>query len=317
MLKIISLSLSKPEELVRVAKALTSPVRIRILQMLNEQSLNIRELAERLDIPASTAAINVSILESSGLIMTQRQPGIHGHMKLCSRNCDAISIDVHEDRQEANNLITIPMAIGQYTDCDVQPPCGLVSAASSFNADNDPSTFYHQDRGNAQLLWFSSGYVEYRFPSTVVSSIDLLSCTLSFEACSEAPFYRADWPSDITVWINGREIGTWLCPGDFGDHRGALNPAWWSDTLTQYGHLKTWTINQHGSFIDGERCSDVLLSDLCLGDRPYITVRIGVKADSKHQGGINLFGEAFGDHAQNIRMSFEYGSVRVQEDEGN
>ncbi|MDR1663979.1 MAG: helix-turn-helix domain-containing protein [Clostridiales bacterium] len=314
MLKKISLSLTEKDALINVAKTLTSPLRVRILQMLNERSLNIHEIAEKLNIPASTAAINISILENSGLIMTRRQPGVHGHMKLCSRNCDTISINIHESTYNDHNVITVPMPIGQYTDCDVQPPCGLVSEKSSFNADDDPSVFYHQNRGSAQLLWFSRGYVEYRFPATVLSSIDLVSCSISFEACSEAPFYRADWPSDITVWINGREIGTWSCPGDFGDHRGVYNPEWWSDTLTQYGHLKHWQVNRQGSYLDGNHCSGVTLEQLELTGKPYITVRIGIKEGSPRCGGINLFGEKFGDHPQGIHMSFEYGQVKTDED---
>lgn len=49
----------------------------------------------------------------------------------------------------------------------------------------------------------------------------------AIEICSEAPNHKDDWPSDITVWINNHEVGTWTSPSDFGGERGVLTPAWW------------------------------------------------------------------------------------------
>lgn len=69
----------------------------------------------------------------------------------------------------------------------------------------------------------------------------------------EPPHYNNDWHSDITVWINNQEIGTWTVPGDFGDKRGKLNPDWWNADQTQYGLLKIWTIND--TFIEGKKIS--------------------------------------------------------------
>ncbi|MEI3204121.1 MAG: hypothetical protein V8S73_05705 [Lachnospiraceae bacterium] len=36
------------------------------------------------------------------------------------------------------------------------------------------------------------------------------------EICSEAPGYKEDWKSDLTLWVNDVEVGTWTCPGDLG-----------------------------------------------------------------------------------------------------
>jgi predicted transcriptional regulator len=54
-----------------------------------------------------------------------------------------------------------------------------------------------------------------RPPEAVADSLHL-----SLEICSEAPLHHENWPSDITVWLNGVEIGAWTSPGDFGDVRG-------------------------------------------------------------------------------------------------
>ncbi|WP_231888090.1 hypothetical protein [Paenibacillus glucanolyticus] len=37
--------------------------------------------------------------------------------------------------------------------------------------------------------------------------------------------------------------------------------------------------------VDKEKCSDVTLRDLHLEEKPFITFRIGIKPDAKHQGG--------------------------------
>ena len=83
--KHISFSLSQIERLCQVAKALSSPLRVKMIGLLASRSMNVNELAEALSMPVSTAALNVRQLEEAGLISTEIQPGIRGAMKLCSR----------------------------------------------------------------------------------------------------------------------------------------------------------------------------------------------------------------------------------------
>ena len=68
------LTISKPDALYRIAHALASPVRIRIMQELGIHTLSVGELAQALDIPMSTAALSVKILEEAGIITTETQP---------------------------------------------------------------------------------------------------------------------------------------------------------------------------------------------------------------------------------------------------
>ena len=82
--KHISFSLSQIERLCQVAKALSSPLRVKMIGLLASRSMNVNELAEALSMPVSTAALNVRQLEEAGLISTEIQPGIRGAMKLCS-----------------------------------------------------------------------------------------------------------------------------------------------------------------------------------------------------------------------------------------
>ena len=67
----ISLSLDDPDHyqsLELLGKALSSQVRLKILYLLKHQSLNIVELAQKLQIPVSSAAFHVNLLEEAGLI---------------------------------------------------------------------------------------------------------------------------------------------------------------------------------------------------------------------------------------------------------
>ena len=133
----------------------------------------------------------------------------------------------------------------------------------------------------------------------------------SMEISSNAPLYREDWKSDISVQVNGCTLGTWVSPGDYGGRRGRLNPSWWSETASQYGLLKTWRVDGEGSTLDGEAISGTRLEDLRLSCGDYISLRVGVDAHAEHVGGMNLFGEKFGDYAQGIVMRVGYGAAQT------
>jgi len=290
-----------------VAKALASESRIEILKLLNTGSFNINEIAEKLNTPVSTTALNIKVLEEAGLIRTELQPGVRGSMKLCSRKIDVIHMNLSSpENTSLDNHFYINMPIGNYVDCHVEPTCGIVSDKSFIDTDDNPRGFYNTQRTEAQLIWFAKGYVEYRFPNGILLHANPLSVEVSLELCSEAPNYRNNWPSDITMWINGIAVGTWTSPGDLGGRRGRLNPPWWSDASTQYGLLKTWKVNSSGSYIDEMYVSPVTITQLKLKEKDYITVRIGIAEDAKNVGGVTIFGEKFGDYQQNIVMRIDY-----------
>ena len=142
------------------------------------------------------------------------------------------------------------------------------------------------------------------FPHMDMMEIDWLE--MSFEACSEAPMHRDPWKSDIAVSINGCQLGVWTCPCDCGGRRGRLTPGWWPALSTQFGFLKTWRVSREGTYLDGVRLSGVTIGDLQLGQEMFIRARIEVPADAQNVGGINLFGESFGDYPQAIVVRAGY-----------
>jgi predicted transcriptional regulator len=164
-----------------------------------------------------------------------------------------------------------------------------------------PDTFLDPDRMKAALLWFTRGHVEYQFPNNAkLGRGEIESLEVSMELSSEVPGTSADWPSDVSVWINGTEIGTWTSPGDFGDKRGVYTPSWWKLEGSQYGKLKTWRVTREGTWLDGIKLSGVSIADLELGAHHSIRLRIGIRADAEHPGGLNIFGRGFGNYDQDI-----------------
>ncbi|MDR9745718.1 ArsR/SmtB family transcription factor [Paenibacillus taichungensis] len=305
----LELSFDNPDELVTVTHALSTRSRVDILRLLISQNLNIVEIAEALKLPVSTVASNIKVLEAARLINTELLPASRGAMKVCSRNYDDIHIALNLEKAIPKGDIQVyevDMPIGHYSDCEVSPTCGMANGEGMIIREDEPASFYHPKHVGAQIMWFRKGYVEYLMPLEIPAEAVVESLELSMEICSEAPNYDHNWPSDISVWINGVEIGMWTCPGDFGDRRGKLNPAWWFEWSTQYGLLKTWRVDKNKTTLDMEKISAVDLAQLNLQNSHKLRVRIGIKPDAVHQGGVNLFGRQFGDYDQNIKMTVHY-----------
>ncbi len=148
--------------------------------------------------------------------------------------------------------------------------------------------------------------MEYQFPNnTLITKAKPKALEFSMELSSEVPGTDANWPSDIFLSVNGIDVGTWTSPGDFGDKRGVYTPDWWKLKGSQYGKLKNWRINGDGSFVDGMRISSVTLEDLKLDQHRSIRMRVGVKEDAEHPGGINIFGTGFGNYSQDIVLRIQ------------
>jgi predicted transcriptional regulator len=296
------------EDLEKVLRALGAANRIKILRFLSDRVASVNDIATALEIPLSTAAVHVQALEEAGLIRTELEPASRGLRKICARMFDRVILDLPVVERPREEAIELAMPIGAFVDCQVAPTCGLLGDNGPIGLLDDPTSFYEPARINAQLLWFHHGYIEYRFPNRLPSGARPESLQLSMEVCSEAPLFNLDWPSDITVWVNGVELGSWTSPGDFGGERGRLTPEWWTPRNTQYGLLKVWSVNERETSVDGITISPVVVQELQLLAQPFIAVRIGVKTDSAQVGGINLFGHRFGNYPQDLTLRIAYSS---------
>ncbi|MDR1420469.1 MAG: helix-turn-helix domain-containing protein [Treponema sp.] len=290
----------------RVLRALSSDVRLRILELLQNTELNVSEIARRLNIPQSTAATSILTLEEAGLVDSRNANGVKGGQKVCIARYKEFLVSFNPPEVlNDNRAIEVEMPVGLFTSYDVSAPCGLCSREAIIGYLDVPEIFFSPDRIKAALVWFEKGYVEYKFPNNTLSTGSggsLKRIELVMEVSSEVPGTNKKWPSDISVWINEVEIGFWTSPGDFGDRRGKYTPSFWKLEGSQYGILVAWAVTPEGTFVDDKPVSKVTLGDLNIPGHHSIKVRIGVKDSARHVGGINIFGKGFGNHDQDILL---------------
>lgn len=289
--------------IVKISRALSVLDRVRILKSLLLRPKNLSDLSAELDIPVSSVSRHIDALNEAQLIFVNYQPGPKGHTKYCSQMVMSytVSLDTPRMRESQATEFVMEMPVGLYSHCHIKAPCGM-TGKDALGAFDDPSTFFLPERVNAECIWFDSGFISYNFPKPS-DGRDISEITFSFEICSETVYYNNNWPSDITVSVNDVEITTFTSPGDFGGRRGHYTPEYWPVTSTQFGILKTISVNAEGLFIDKTLVnSHITVSDLKLSVGNAIKLTIGIKEDAVHRGGLNLFGKNFGDYPQSIIM---------------
>lgn len=289
-----------------IFKALGSDVRIEILNILLENNnISMNELASRLNITGGALTSHIKKLENCGLITTSSESAGHGNQKICSIRLDKILIEL-EKPESLQNVYSTDLKVGHFSNYRIYPTCGLASDKALIGEVDDPRYFDHPDRYNADILWFTRGFVEYNIPNFIPRFQKITQITVSAELSSEAPGVNNMWPSDISFYLNDLCIGHWLSPGDFGDTRGLFTPDWWFPNWNQYGLLKLIVINKHGTYIDGLKISDVTIDDLSFDYRTSIRFRMAVDDDAEHIGGLTIFGKTFGNYGQDIKVNIHY-----------
>ncbi len=297
----------KGKDNLSILKALASETRLNIIELLGNGPLNVNEIANRLNIPQPGITMHIQKLEKVGLVTSEYKVASQGLQKVCARNYDNILVEFTVSKEvPPSNTVEVYMPVGLYKNCEVYPTCGIVSDRQIIGLLDSPNSFFEPEHVFAQLLWFSRGFVEYAFPNNIPPGCEATGIEIVLEMCSEAPDYNNDYPSDITLFVNEVEIGTWTCPGDFGGKKGEITPSWWPERYTQFGVLKHWSIDKKGAFIDGMRLSDKKIADICMGNNGPIIVRFEIKKEAKNVGGINLFGRKFGNYGQDILLKIEY-----------
>lgn len=297
------------EEGLDIFKALGSEVRIEIIKILLENhGMNMNELASRLNITNGALTSHIKKLEDCGLINVSNESAGHGNQKKCSVHLDKILIDL-DSQEDAKNVYQTDLKVGHFSDYHVYPTCGLASNKAIIGEVDDTRYFAHPDRYNADILWFTRGYVEYVIPNFIPFSQKIDQLTVSLEIGSEAPGVNDIWPSDISFYINDKKIAMWTSPGDFGDVKGIFTPDWWYPNWNQYGLLKILVINRKGTFIDGLQVSDVTVGDFALDYRSTIKFKMEVEEDAAHVGGLTIFGKTFGNYNQDIAVRINYSPI--------
>ncbi|MGI6017785.1 MAG: ArsR/SmtB family transcription factor [Marvinbryantia sp.] len=291
-----------------VFQALASKTRVQIMNLIaGQDGISPKQISDNLNIPVSTLTSHLNMLCDCGFIFMKEISTKHGHQKQCflSPSSEQLLISLDFPTSTQNNYWA-DVPIGNYGCFQITPLCGLATPDFFIGALDDPRYFAHPDRFHAEILWFTSGYLEYALPNFIPHNTVIHQLSISMEISSEAPGFNEEFPSDITFFLNGTKIGTWTSPGDFGKRRGKLNPDWWYSFLNQYGLLKQLVINQEGTFLDGEKLSDVTVNSLSLTSESLLFFRIAVLENARHVGGCTLFGRSFGDYKQNIQIEISY-----------
>ena len=162
---------------------------------------------------------------------------------------------------------------------------------------------FMSDRFDALLIYTNRGLVEYGFDNSTFKDKKIISITFSLEICSETSYYDNNYKSDITFSINGIDILTYTCPGDFGGRKGIYTPSFWSVDSTQYGILKTIKVDNFGIYLDGVFLSNsITISNLNLSESNIVKFKIYNKEGCTYPGGFNIFSKDFGDYKQDIIM---------------
>lgn len=302
-------SLKEAEE---VFKALSTPMRLRIMELIYEDNnLSMNDLAEALDLTNSAISLHVTKLEEAGLVSVQTSSGKRGIRKIVRPKYNKMIIEMAPEVSQ-NPCYDDEISIGHYTKIDAHPTCGLATSGQIIGDLDNPKVFAYPERFSASILWLGYGSVTYTLPNRLRAGQRLTELQISFEISSECPEINEDYPSDIYFEINGVALGKWISPGDFGARRGLISPQWWLELLNQYGLLKTLIINKNGTFIDGSyKIADATIDDLNIDYNSNIDFTISAPKDTANPGGMTLFGEAFGDYNQAIRMKAYYEESQI------
>jgi predicted transcriptional regulator len=299
------MQLSTTPESLLVYEALASEVRLQIIQLLHHEERSIKDLAEALQLSSAITSVHVSKLQKAGLISCRIKRIQGGTYKFCSLSTHHLQINLSPAAGSSRKLVEISIPVGHYTDIKAVPTCGLATVEKLIGQYDDPRYFMDPERMQAGILWFAQGYVEYKVPNYLFQNQVLNEVEVSMEISSEAPHTSDQWPSDIRFYMNGTYLGKWTSPGDYGDRRGNLTPDWWSPDVNQYGLLKVLRINRNGTFIDGQRISDLKVHDLDWRAGSW-TFKLTAEDTGRNRGGLTLFGRGFGNYDQDLLFRVNY-----------
>ncbi len=287
-------------------EALASNVRIRILELLGQESMIMKDLAASLGLSNSIITMHVKKLERANLVRTEMIPGKGASQKLCTLVVERIELVFPNKGLIPRNFHISNISIGHYSDFDVKPTCGLASKYKVIGGGfDDPRYFLDPERVDAKILWFSQGYITYKVPNFLMEHEEPEELEISMEIASEAPLSNEHWPSDISFTFNGIPIGTWTSPGDFGGTRGKYTPEWWDIKMNQYGLLVHVRINNDGTFIAGTKVSGHTIRDVDIR-RLQWDLKLEVKENAQHLGGLTIYGAGFGNYYQDLVFRLTY-----------
>jgi len=280
-----------------VCSAIGSPIRLEILEQLLNEPQNMDSLAKRLHLTGGALTRHVKILEDAGLIMVKTLPCNRGYQKLCSVNFDKLIIELPTGGAlESASIADVP--IGLFSDYRVQGKCGIVSKEGFIGSRDNAGAFLSSSRASAGAIWLERGYLSYLLPQlesnkgALQSDKTLDELRISLEISPDFVGGEAIKRGTVSFYLDDELLSEiWLnTPSE--NRRGYLTPDWHESALPQYGTLKLIRICDGGTYLDGDKISNVTIA----------AAKKAKKFSLLSDSGFMLFGHGFGDYGQGIKF---------------
>lgn len=287
-----------------LADALGNVQRLKIIKCVIETPKSITELSNILDLPASNVMFHSRILEDAKLIkftITNRTTFISMLTNDVIFKLDEMP---QKDITHIHNEYDYEIKIGNYLGIDFFGSKHIIANTKYEKIDIEHNNIFTSKRFDLELLGLASSIVTY--PLEPIKEDEYLTqLHISLEICSEAPYYRNDFISDIEFFIDDVFICEYRLKGDYGGRKGLLNPSWYPLSNTQYGELLHIDISKLGVTINGFLVNDKInIDNIDLSGDKIHTLKFGNNFKKGTRGGMNIFGKCFGDHPQHINIKY-------------
>ncbi|MHA1865426.1 MAG: ArsR/SmtB family transcription factor [Candidatus Heimdallarchaeaceae archaeon] len=89
-----TLEVSKSDEIVALAKALSSPTRYQIVKLLIDKEMDISNIAKAMKQTEANTSAQIKFLEKAKILESRYEPGAHGVRKVCKTNIKKVIINL-------------------------------------------------------------------------------------------------------------------------------------------------------------------------------------------------------------------------------
>ena len=296
------------ESIQKICDALSSPVRVQIMHQLINQNLSIYELAKLNNISVSSMIFHLKILEEAKLIIIttlnekkeRRVVNRYGHDQRLEIELSLVDVQKEELKKD---LQSVP--VGSFSEANMGNESGIVFDGEIKTIHNNAP--YIPNRFDAVSIYLNKGYVEYIFNNDSFREKEVVNLSFALEICSEAPYFNNEYKSDITFYVNGKEILTYTASGDYGGRKGRFTQLFKNENFSEFGKLEVITINEKGVYLGEKLVNDnIRIKDLGINKGNSVKFKIESKEDAKNPGGFNIFGKNSGDCDKDIEMLVTY-----------
>lgn len=284
---------SNYDDILKICNALGSKTRLDIINQISKKpNINLNELAEKLKLTNGALTSHIKMLSDLDIVNVNVISAKRGAQKLCSLNNSLFLINLIEN-QNLNNSYKENIPIGLIDNFYTTNNCGLVSQHNIIGEINEVKYFSSTNRLNANLIWFSDGFLEYSIPNLINNNQNITQIQISFELSTA--INSKNNTSKLQVKLNDILICNFDIDKSQDIGKGLYSPEWWH--CQSFGKLFVIKINSNGTFLNNIKISNVIISDINI--KPNEKIKLNIISDNN---GISIFGSNFGNYNQDIEV---------------